>query len=160
NEPAGGSDRGVRCRRHGRLGAIAPRTGADGPRRRDTGHLGAAGSRGSRCAPLPLPRSGLGPGGPDPARRSGQPHRHGVARRAANGAAIAAATTALTLAPGIASEHHFGTDPDAADGSSAQAVEQLWAEVPPTDPTPEAAAPSRSDPGAGSSGTGAPLPPL
>src|SRR5699024_573863 len=83
-----------------------------------------------------------------------------VARRLANGAAIATATTALTLAPGIASEHHFGTDPDAADGSSAQAVEQLWAEVPPTDPTPEAAAPSRSDPGAGSSGTGAPLPPL
>src|SRR5699024_5413054 len=45
-----------------------------------------------------------------------------VARRLANGAAIATATTALTLAPGIASDHHFGTDPDAADGSSAQAV--------------------------------------
>src|SRR5699024_9604798 len=62
------------------------------------------------------------------------------ARRLATGGACPTPTPALTLAPGTASEHHSGTDPDAADGSSARAVEQLWAEVPPTDPTPEAAA--------------------
>lgn len=83
-----------------------------------------------------------------------------MARRLASGAAIATATTALTLAPGMASEHHFGADPDAADSSSTQAAEQLWAEVPPADPTPEAAAPASSDRGTGSSSTGAPLPPL
>ena len=86
-----------------------------------------------------------------------------LARRLASGAAIATATTALTLAPGVASEHHFGMDPDAAESSSTQAAEhaeQLWAEVPPADPTPEAAGPASSDRGTGSSSTGAPLPPL
>lgn len=83
-----------------------------------------------------------------------------LARRLASGAAVATAATALTLAPGMAAQDQFATDPDAVTIPVTQSAELFSTEVPPTDPAPEAAAPGSSGTGTGDTGADAPLPPL
>ncbi|MGO1422512.1 MAG: hypothetical protein ACTHVK_03395, partial [Brachybacterium sp.] len=83
-----------------------------------------------------------------------------LARRLAGGAAVATATTALTLVPGLAAQDPFATDPDAVTIPVTQSAELFSTEAPPTDPAPEAAAPDGSGAGTGDADSSAPLPPL
>lgn len=83
-----------------------------------------------------------------------------LARRLAGGAVVATATTALTLAPGMAAQDPFATDPDAVTIPVTQSAELFSTEAPPTDPAPEAAAPDGSGTGTGDADSSAPLPPL
>lgn len=83
-----------------------------------------------------------------------------TARRLASGAAVATATTVLTLAPGMATEHHFGPDPQEVGSTAPPAAEQLRTEVPPMDPSRDVADSGSSARGTNGSGAGAPLPPL
>ena len=82
-----------------------------------------------------------------------------LARRLAGGAAVATATTALTLVPGLAAQDPFATDPDAVTIPVTQSAELFSTEAPPTDPAPEAAAPDGSGAGTGDADSSAPLPP-
>lgn len=83
-----------------------------------------------------------------------------LARRLASGAAIATAATALTLAPGMAAQDPFMTDPDVGTIPVSQTTELFSAKLPSTDPAPEAAAPGSNGQGAGGTDSSAPLPPL
>ncbi|ASK64910.1 hypothetical protein CFK39_02640 [Brachybacterium avium] len=83
-----------------------------------------------------------------------------LARRLASGAAVATAATALTLAPGLASQHPDLTGADADPIPASQPAELFSTELPPTDPAPEAAAPASDDQQVTGPDPGAPLPPL
>lgn len=76
-----------------------------------------------------------------------------TARRLAGGAAVATAATVLTLTPGMASEHHFGPDPEEGGSSAPRSAEQVWTEMPPMESSPDLPPPD-------SDGSGDPLPPL
>lgn len=83
-----------------------------------------------------------------------------LARRLASGAAVATAATALTLAPGMAAQISFTTDPAAGRIPITQTAQLFSTERPSTDPAPGAAAPGSSGQEAGGPDLGAPLPPL
>lgn len=83
-----------------------------------------------------------------------------LARRLAGGAAVATATTVLTLAPGMAAQSPEHADPVSERTTLSQTAELHSAEASPEDPVPEAAAPGTPAQTSGGKGAAAPLPPL
>lgn len=83
-----------------------------------------------------------------------------LARRLASGAAVATAATALTLAPGLASQYPDMTDADAGAIPDSRTADVFSTELPPTDPATDATAPADDGRRTEGSDADAPLPPL
>lgn len=81
-----------------------------------------------------------------------------LARRLVGGAAVATATTALALAPAVASQYLPESDSAARNDPASRTTQLLSTETPTTDPAPEAGAPAGGSARPGGAGT--PLPPL